>query len=192
VKFWPPFRLPRLAATLFLAVSASAQIGGGQAPPEDELRAALVLGFARFTEWPTPHEGAIVVGVLGHPAIAEALERVAAGKTVNGRPVAVRALRAASQAPGCHIVYFGRLPGSKLADAVRDARAGDPKSALLTIGEDDRFLTAGGAVYLFEEDGRINFEVSLSALQKANVSISSKLLRLGYTTRETRRGRTAQ
>jgi hypothetical protein len=189
VKFRPPIRPHQLTAALLLAFTASAQIGGGQAPQEDELRAALVLGFARFTEWPAPRDGAIVVGVLGQPAIAGALERVAAGKSVNGRPVSIRTLRLASQAAGCHIVYFGRLPGAKLAEAVRDARAADPKAPLLTIGEDDRLLSAGGAVYLFEEDGRISFEVSLPALQSANVSISSKLLRLGYTTRENRRGR---
>jgi hypothetical protein len=182
--------MSRLTAALLLAAGAAGPLDGGQASQEDELRAALVLGFARFTEWPAPRDGVLVVGVFGQPAIAGALERIAAAKYVNGRPVAVRNLRQPSQAAGCHIVYFGRQAGPKLAEAIREARSADAKAPLLLIGEDDRFLSAGGAVHLFEEDGRIHFEVNLAALQSANVSISSKLLRLGYTSREHPHGRT--
>ena len=104
---------------------------------------------------------------------------------MTGRP-----LRTAAQAPGCHIVYFGRLQGLKLADALKEMLAGEPRPARLLIGEDDRFLSSGGVVHLFEEDGRISFDANLDALQQANLTISSKLLRLGYTTRNNKRGRT--
>ena len=52
-------------------------------------------------------------------------------------------------------------------------------SHTLTIGESDRFLEYGGAVNLFFVDGHIGFEVSLAALDRAGVSISSTLLRYG-------------
>ena len=166
---------------------AQAQPGGmGQLQQEEDLRAALVLGFARFTEWPGPREGAMVIGVYGRPSMAAALERIAAGKTVNGRSVQVRHLRAVGASAGCSIIYYGRLPGQKLKEALGEARG-----AVLTIGEDDRFLGAGGAVHLFEEDGRISFEANLAALQAAKVTISSKLLRLGYMTGAGRRGKPA-
>jgi hypothetical protein len=173
-----------LLAALSLAGAAEAQVGGQQ---EDGLRAALVLGFARFTEWPVLREGPIVIGVVGRPSMAAALEQAAAGKMVNGRAVTVKLLRQPLQLTGCHIVYFGRLPGPKLAEALAA-----PREAVLTIGEEDKFLPAGGAVYLFEEDGRMSFEVSLAALQSANVVISSKLLRLGYTSGAGRRARGAR
>jgi hypothetical protein len=176
-----------MAAILLAGEGAVAQTGGlGQLQQEEDLRAALVLGFARFTEWPGPREGAIVIGVYGRASLAAALERVSAGKTVNGRSVQVRQLRAGSPSAGCSILYYGRLPGPKLKEAMAE-----PRGAVLTIGEDDRFLGAGGAVYLFEEDGRISFEANLAALQAASVTISSKLLRLGYTTGAGRRGRPA-
>jgi hypothetical protein len=158
----------------------------GPLQQEEDLRAALVLGFARFTEWPPPREGPIVIGVYGRVAMAAALERISAGKPVNGRSVQVRQLRPGSGGGGCHILYFGRMPARQLKEAMAEARG-----AVLTIGEDERFLGAGGAVYLFEEDGRISFEADLGTLQTANVTISSKLLRLGYTKGAGRRGKPA-
>ena len=52
-------------------------------------------------------------------------------------------------------------------------------SHALTIGEADRFLDYGGAVKLLIVDGHMSFEVSPAALDRAGVSISSKLLRYG-------------
>ena len=185
--FCRSFRLLRLAAAIFLASGAEAQIGGdGPMRQEDDLRAALVLGFARFTEWPVGPEGPVVIGVLGRPAMAVALERMAVGKTVHGRGVVVKLLRQPAQIAGCHIVYIGRLPGPLLTEAM-----GEALGTVLTIGEEDRFVAAGGAVHLFEEDGRMSFEVNLAALRSINVAISSKLLRLGYTSGAIRRGRGA-
>ncbi|MFN0104340.1 MAG: YfiR family protein [Bryobacteraceae bacterium] len=179
----------RLLTTLLVAAGAEAQIGVGPPQQEDDLRAALILGFARFTEWPVELEGPIVIGVLGRPGISTALERVSAGKIVNGRSVVIRHLRNPGQAAGCHILYFGRLPGQRVPEVMAEARGLDVKTPVLAIGEEDRFLSDGGAVQLFEEDGRMSFEVNLRSLQRANLSISSKLLRLGYTSGVSRRGR---
>lgn len=179
-----PIRLLWLLATLFLADGVGGQVGG---PQEDGLRAALVLGFAHFTEWPATKDGPIVIGVAGRPAMAAALEQAAAGKSVNGRAVLIKMLRPPFQLTGCHIVYFGRLPAPRLAEALTSTG-----EAVLTIGEEDRFLAAGGAVYFFVEDGRMSFEVRMDALQSAKVVISSKLLRLGYTSGAVRRGRGAR
>lgn len=180
-----PIRTIRLAALVAIATCWSAQLPA-QPQQEDELRAGLILGFARFTEWPVPQrEGPIVVCVVGHPRLAAALERISAGKLINGRSASVRQPKTAPFSAGCHILYVGRLPGAKAAAVIRESAV----TGLLLIGEDDKLQAAGAAVQLFEEDGRMSFEVNLSALQGANLSISSKLLRLGYTTRDTRRGR---
>ncbi len=182
-----------LAIALLGTIAAlQTQVGGAsQLQHEDDLRAALVLGFARFSEWPVSREGPIIIAVVGRPSMATALERVSVGKLINGRTIQIRQVRQPSQASGAHILYFGRSPGLRLAEAVQEARGPDNKWPLLTIGEEDRFLAAGGAVHLFEEDGRMSFEVNLAALQAANVSISSKLLRLGYTSGAGRRARSA-
>jgi hypothetical protein len=59
---------------------------------------------------------------------------------------------------------------------------------VLTVGETDRFLEQGGAVNLFLMDGHMAFEVSLGALDRSGIEISSKLLRFGQI-RDLTRGR---
>jgi hypothetical protein len=184
VNLWRPFRLLRLAAVLSLAMGAAGQGRGVQSAQESDLRAALVIGFARFTEWPVTRDGPLVIGVVGSPEMTTALERVANQKLVNGRAVVIRQWKPGSPVAGCQILYFGRLPAAHLGEALAEVRG-----PVLTMGEEARFLSAGGAVYLFEEDGRMSFEVNLRALQLANVNISSKLLRLGYTSGAKRSGK---
>lgn len=185
-KARPSIRVRHRWIAVWLAIVLVWPVGvTGQTSPEDELRAALVLGFGRFSEWPVTREGPLVISVWGRPGMATALERVAAGKLLNGRPVVVRPVRGPGQAAGSHILYVGRLPGQKLVEALAEARSG----GILTIGEEERFLASGGCVYLFEQDGRMSFEVNLTALQAVSVTISSKLLRLGYTSGGVRRTR---
>jgi hypothetical protein len=49
---------------------------------------------------------------------------------------------------------------------------------ILTVGESRDFLAHGGMILLVNEGGRVRFKVNLDALQEANLSVSSKLLRL--------------
>ena len=62
---------------------------------------------------------------------------------------------------------------------VRQTLAGARAAHALTIGETGRFLEDGGAVNLLFVDGHMSFEVSVEALDRAGVSISSTLLRYG-------------
>jgi hypothetical protein len=50
--------------------------------------------------------------------------------------------------------------------------------AVLTVGEGERFCTAGGVACLRRQDGG-GFEINLSAAQQARLSINAQLLMLG-------------
>jgi len=52
------------------------------------------------------------------------------------------------------------------------------KSPVLTIGESEQFLDAGGMISFVFEDAQLRFEVNPESAQKARLEISSKLLRL--------------
>lgn len=157
-------------ATLFPSLEAAADNA------EDELKAAVVLTFLRYGEWgAAPSNAPILVGVLGRPAMAEVLRRTVEGKAVNGRPLQVVALKNAAEPRCCELVYFAD-------DKTLDSKAALESPAfahVLTIGENRDFLDWGGDVNLFVLDGRMSFEVSLDALERSGISISSKLLRFG-------------
>lgn len=140
---------------------------------EDVLKSAAVLGFLRYSEWPSgPANGAITVGVMGRPSFARVLRQNLDGKLVQNRPVRVVDFKDDPRC--CQLIYFA----SDRAAEIRQTLQAMPRH-VLTVGETGRFLDYGGAVNLFLEDGHVAFEASLSALDRAGVTISSSLLRLG-------------
>lgn len=157
----------------------------GQLTREEDVKAALLISFARFTEWPDEgHVGQpVVIGIVGQEELQQSALKLAVGKTIHGRPIQVRSVRHAADVKLCQVVHFGTLQGKKLEELIQPA--GD--NAVLTMGESVRFLDAGGAVYVFQQDGRLSFEVSMRVLEQAKLTVSSKLLRLGYVRDQERR-----
>jgi len=165
---------PRLLTCLVLAALLPA--GSRADEPEDELKAAVVLSFLRYGDWgqALPANAALTVGIIGRPEFAAVLRRSVEGKSVNDHAIHVVELKNAAER-SCQVVYFS-------ADKTLDTKAALQIPALahvLTIGETRDFLDWGGAVNLFVLDGHMAFEVSLEALERCSVSISSRLLRFG-------------
>jgi hypothetical protein len=151
-------------------------IGVGAAEPEDELKSATVLSFVRHSEWlRDSQEGPITIGVTGRSAMIDTLHRALDGKTANNRPIRIVHAKAAGDLRSCQVLYVATDNNNE----VRQTLASLGASHALTIGEADRFLDYGGAVKLLIVDGHMSFEVSPAALDRAGVSISSKLLRYG-------------
>jgi hypothetical protein len=145
--------------------------------PEDELKAAIVLRFLQYAEWPQPlpAKGAIRVGVVGRPSFALALRHTLEGKTVDNRAIEVAELRGAPDSQCCQVIYFATGIKPELKRALTIVRS----SHVLTIGEAKDFLDLGGAINLLTIDGHMGFEVSVEALDRCGVGISSRLLRFG-------------
>jgi len=57
-------------------------------------------------------------------------------------------------------------------------------SPVLTVGDVDGFAEAGGMIGLINADNRVQFEINNEAAQRANLKISSQLLRLARLVKE--------
>ena len=157
-----------------IGVLAGSTLGASE--PEDELKAATVLSFVRHSEWlQGATAGPITIGVLGRPSMIRMLRQTLDGKTANSHAIRILDATASTEWNACQVLFVA----SDSNNEVRQTLAGLRAAHTLTIGESDRFLEYGGAVNLFFVDGHIGFEVSLAALDRAGVSISSTLLRYG-------------
>jgi hypothetical protein len=156
-------------------VSLLARFAAGASEPDDELKAATVLGFIRHSEFPGSAVGTITVGIVGRPAMARTLRRALTGKTGNNRAILVLEAATEAELQRCQVVYVATDKNSELRQTLTGLRG----SQTLTIGEANRFLEYGGAVSLLFVDGHMSFEVNLDALSRAGVNISSTLLRYG-------------
>lgn len=170
------------AFLIVLAILAGGPLSrGAPSGAEDELKSAAVLLFLRHATWPEKPNanGPITVGILGRHSLAQALHSFLDGKSVNGRAVHTLELKSASDPHCCQAIYIASDRNSEIVQALQEIGS----SPALTIGETDRFVSEGGAVNLFLVDGHMAFEVSLEALDRAGIEISSKLLRLGLIKR---------
>jgi hypothetical protein len=150
---------------------------GASGEPEDQLKAAVVLSFLRYGEWPQPlaNNAPIQVGVWGRASFTDALRGALEGKSVNDHPIRILALKSPLDCPGCQAIYFASDRGEEIQAALEGLRL----AHALSIGESKDFLRWGGAVNLLVVDGRMGFEVNLEALERSGVTISSRLLRFG-------------
>ena len=161
----------RLAAWIAIPVLLCGSVVA-HSDAEDALKSAAVLGFLRYSEWPSAGAKTITVGVIGRPSFAQVLRQTLDGKVVQNLPVRVVDFK--SDPHCCQLIYFAT---DRAADIRQVLQQLPPH--VLTLGEDDHFLDNGGAVSLFLDEGHIAFETSLDALAQSGVSISSSLLRLG-------------
>jgi hypothetical protein len=166
----------RLLASLAIAAALAGWSRAGE-DPEDQLRAAIVLSFLRFGEWSQPPAAGspYTVGVVGRSSFAEVLRRTLESKTINDHAIRVVDLGSIQDAQGCQVVYFASDKSADVKPVLQSPRL----LHALAIGEAKDFLDWGGAVNLLVIDGHMSFEVSLAALERSGVSISSKLLRFG-------------
>ncbi len=166
-------RIRHLSACLaVLGLAAFSSLSATES--EDELRSATVLTFVRHAEWRQSPAGPITIAVAGRPDMVRTLRRTLEGKTANGRAIRVVDAKPTTELHSCQVLYIASDNNSQIRETLAAWRV-----HALTIGESDRFLENGGAVNLLIVNGHMSFEVSLEALDRAGVGISSTLLRYG-------------
>lgn len=164
-----------LLAALIMSVARAADAQASM-PDEFDVRAAIVLNLAKFVSWPqakAPH-GPFVVGLLGYDEQGSAIERVLQGRTINGRPVAVRRLARGDRTDDCFLIYIA----SPERKHYEDLEAQMARDAVLTVSDDERFVLSGGVVGLPVAGDHIEIQINLAQAQRSGLTISSKLLHL--------------
>ena len=176
-------RIPRLAK-LVAFLCAATSLSGASPPPsrtnvsEYQIKAAFVYNFAKFVEWPgdTASSGGptLIIGVLGDDLFGETLNDTVRGKTVNGRGLAVRRFSSLRRLEACQILFLG----TSVADHVPEILSRIQGTAVLTVGEGERFAQEGGMIGFMTEDNKVRFAINAQSAERAGLKISSKLLAL--------------
>lgn len=181
MRFRRPIRRQWVLA-LILA-SGACLLVNAQGVEEHEVKAAFVLKLINFVQWPDAagqHNTSLVIGIVGTDATSDALERLASGKSVDGRGIVVRRLNTESNLTACQVIFIGASEGNHAASLLERIRG----ASVLTVGEMDGFGQHGGVVNLMLDEGRIRLEVNPNAAQRAHLQISSRLLSLATIVRD--------
>jgi hypothetical protein len=178
-----------LAVFAVLSAPAAAQ-QAGQPPPqvaaEHEVKAAYLVKFLPFIEWPAGSfadaEAPIAIGVLGSAELADELEALAEGSAVQGRAIEVRRLKPGDALDDLQVLFVGRSQEGRLAK-ISGAIHGRP---ILVVSESPGALDEGSMVNFLLAAGRVRFEVSLDATSRAGLRISSRMLSVATNVRPAR------
>lgn len=143
---------------------------------EYPVKAAFLVNFAKFAEWPadSPQAQASTVSicVLGRDPFGDVLDKATAGRSAGGRPIVVQRHREVDDVRTCHVLFIAASESGRLSK-ILERLAGTP---ILSVGEQEGFARRGGVIGLVVEDNLARFEVNLEAARRTGLALSSKLL----------------
>ena len=82
----------------------------------------------------------------------------------------------------CHILFISSSEEKRLAKILEILK----DSSVLTVGEMKQFAQSGGMVNFTIKENKIRFEINVDAAVRAELKISSKLLKLAEIVRDER------
>ena len=170
---WDYFVLISLLILGFLPQSLRAQT-----LRENQIKAAFILNFARFTEWPadafTATNSPLIIGVLGYDSFTPVLTETVRNEMVQGHPIKTEHYRTLAELKNCHILFISATESSRL-ETILNAVKGRP---ILTVSEIDRAAYRGAIIRMFNQNNRIQLRLNLPAAKEARITLSSKLIRV--------------
>jgi hypothetical protein len=150
----------------------------GQAFNEYDVKATFLYRFAQFVEWPpeafpsttTP----LVIGVLGDDPFGKALDAIVKDEFVNKRKLVVQHYRRVEDVTTCHILFISRSEESRIDQILSTLKL----RSILTVGDVENFARRGGIIRLLTEQNKIRLRINVEAAKAAQLTISSKVLRV--------------
>jgi len=166
----------RLAVAVCLAGFCSS---AAEAPQEHQVKAAFLLNFTKFVEWPATafadDRSPLTICILGDDPFGPTLDHIVKGEEVNGRSIAVERIRRPPRPQACHVLFIPKTE----KEVRRILSAAGP--GVLTVGEGDGFLRDGGMVAFVIENRRVRFDIRRGPAGAAMLTVSSKLLSVART-----------
>lgn len=156
---------------------------------EIDRRADFLRNFAFFIQWPASAfdstSAPLRYCVLGNPELSLSLKRILAGEQVEGRPLQLVSAQEQTHWRRCHVLYLDH----RAVESMPLVLAAVADAPVLTVGDTQELVQAGGILSLVREDGRLRTMINRTPAARAGIQISSKLLRLATLVSESRTGR---
>jgi hypothetical protein len=150
---------------------------------EYQVKAAYLYNFGRFVNWSAgtqPRDsGPFSVCVIGTDPFGPSLEGTLGGETIDQRKVVTRRISKPQEATSCQILFVSASESGRLKDIFPAIE----KMNVLTVSDIPGFSEHGGMIQFVAQRDKIRFEVNLSNIERAGLSLSSELLKVAVTVR---------
>lgn len=165
-------------AILCFSLGAPAQSQGSR----DQLEAECICKFAEFTTWPQKAFAAsnspLVIDILDDDPLGRVLDKTVRDETVGGRHLVVGSYRRAEEVKTCHILFISQSEIRQMDEIVKSLK-GKP---ILTVTDAQGPAFARVMIHFNIERNKLRFHVNQQAAKAADITLSSRLLRMADTT----------
>lgn len=166
-----------IMSILFITTSAPIVCAQDSKPSEYQVKAAFILNFAKFVEWPPSafinSSHTMNLCIVGEDPFGAALDAIR-GETIGDKQIAIKYLSATQPLKGCQIVFVSRSEKNQLSYIVKALKG----SSILSIGDTEGFAQQKVIINFYLEQNKVKFEVNEDAARSVGLKISSKLLKL--------------
>jgi hypothetical protein len=165
-----------VTAVACLVHAAGSAKAGESVVTESQIKAAFLLNFAKYVEWPAEAfaytNSPIVVVIFDDDELSMAFQKVAEGKIISGRRIEFKRAVRPEECGICHVLFVGTREPRQVGQILERLR----KTSVLTVGACDEFLDKGGIINLAQRDRKVRLDISLTSARQARLRISSQLL----------------
>jgi hypothetical protein len=162
-----------LLACLSLALARPVQ-AEEQQPLEYQVKAAFLLNFTKFAQWPpsafADEHSPLALCILGEDPFGNTLSDMVKGEVVNGHELVVQRIRREPAPKSCQVLFVAK--SEKEVNRILEVLG----PGVLTVGEGEKFLQDGGIIAFVIENRRVRFDIDQRAAAKAMLTLSSRLM----------------
>jgi hypothetical protein len=170
---------------LILGLMMCALFWSGRAAPADvtvareyQVKAIFLYNFAQFVTWPaaafSDAHMPIIIGILGDDPFGPFLEDAVRGEVIDGRSLTIKRFKGVEEGLESHMLFVSKSERGHVGQILATVQG----KSILTVGETEAFARQGGIINFFMVDNKVRYEINVAAAKRANVDISSKLLKL--------------
>lgn len=161
-----------LVLTIFLYGLVVTPINAGETASEGQLKAAYLVNFLKYIEWPTGRQTATIC-LFGRDNLSPYLASYE-GKLVSGRELKIKRIASPELLAECQLLFISDAEEARFPAVLRWT----DRQPILTVSDMENFAREGGSVALIRADGRLQFDINNDSLSRNNLKPSSQLMRL--------------
>lgn len=168
---------------VLIAGHAGQRLEAQAAADEYQVKAAFILNFARFVDWPAdalPPSAPMMIAIVGDGPLVPAMNSVLRGKLANGHLVQVHHPLWSDDLSSYRIIFISTSEETHLPEILRKLA----QQSVLTVSDIERFSLRGGVIELVMVGNRVRFDINREPAAAARLRISSRLFNVARAIHE--------
>jgi hypothetical protein len=151
---------------------------GQRSGDEFRVKAACLRQIPSFVQWPEgkrqQEDAPFHFCLYGDSSFGMPMARELSGSRIAGRTVDLRQVKTESEMRSCDLIFITQTNGKSVARILAPLKG----LTILTVGESEGFLEAGGIFELKYDRPTVQININLTAARNAQLKLDSRLLTL--------------